>query len=114
MNECAREITWAGGTHVFNLNHRSALLRMQIIGLPGQYGRTPAAAFRRFEEGVYSTDDVERIIEWGLIGGGMSSRDAAAVLDTHVRMKPLASNALVAANILAALFIGAEHADASA
>ena len=43
---------------------------MQVIGLPGQYGNTPAACFRRFEEGVYSISDVERVIEWGLIGGG--------------------------------------------
>ena len=114
MNECAREVTWAGGKHVFNLNHRSVSLRMQVIGLPGQYGSTPAAAFRRFEEGIYSADDVERLIEWGLIGGGMSQREAKTLLDAHVRMKPLAANAILAANILTTLFIGAEHADASA
>lgn len=114
MSDSAREITWAGGTHVFDLNHKSALLRMQVIGLPGQYGNTPAACFRRFEEGVYSIGDVERIIEWGLIGGGKTSRAASQIVDDHVRGKPLAANAILAMNVLTALFVGAENADASA
>lgn len=114
MNECAREITWAGGKHVFNLNDKGVLLRMQVIGLPGQYGNTAAAAFRRFEESAYSGDDVERIIEWGLIGGGTSSPDAKLIVDQHVRGKPLATNAMLAMNVLIALFVGADHADASA
>lgn len=114
MNECAREITWAGGKHLFNLNDKRVLLMMTVRGLPGQYGNTPAACFKRFEEGIYSIDDIERVIELGLIGGGMSARAANDLLNAHVRQKPLASNAMLAANVLIALFIGAEHADASA
>lgn len=98
------EISWAGGKHAFNLNDKGIRLRMQVIGLPGVYGNTGAACLRRFEEGIYSIDDVERIIEWGLIGGGMSSREASELLDAHVRLKPLAANAIVAAAILSSLF----------
>lgn len=114
MSDSARTITWAGGTHIFDLNHKDALLRMQVIGLPGQYGNTPAACFRRFEEGVYSISDVERVIEWGLIGGGTASCVATKIVHDHVRGKPLGSSALLAMNVLTALFFGADHADANA
>lgn len=114
MNECAREITWAGGKHVFNLNDKHVRLRMQVIGLPGVFGNTPAACLRRLQEDAYSTDDLERIIEWGLIGGGMSPREAEALLDAHVRMNPVAPNAMLAAVILGAFFTGEVNADASA
>lgn len=114
MTESARTINWAGGSHTFDLADKRAASRLQVIGLPGQYGNTATAAFQRFEQGVYSIDDVERIIEWGLIGGGMSSLDAKQIVDLHVRGKPIATNAMLAMNILTALFIGAEHADASA
>lgn len=114
MSESARTITWAGGTHVFDLNHKDALLRMQVIGLPGQYGNTPTACFRRFEEGVYSISDVERVVEWALIGGGTAPREAAKIVQDHVRGKPLGPSAMLAMNVLTALFVGADHADASA
>ncbi|MFZ5678500.1 MAG: GTA-gp10 family protein [Pseudomonadota bacterium] len=114
MSECARDITWAGGKHVFDLGDPRVRLMMQVRGLPGQYGNTPAACFRRFEEGVYSTEDVERVIELGLIGGGLLRGEAEQLLDAHVRAKALAPNAMLAMNVLTALFVGAENADASA
>lgn len=106
MSECAREITWAAGTHTFDLNDKRVLLMMQVLGF------SPAASFRRFQDEVYSPEDVERIIEFGLIGGGMSRGEARAIIEAHVNGKPLMANALLAANVLAALFVGA--ADASA
>ena len=112
MNECAREIAWAGGKHVFNLNDKSALLRMQVMGLRGHNGNTPAACLSRFENSAYSIDDVERIIEWGLIGGGTKPSDARTLVAEHVREKPLAANAVIAFEVLAALFIGAANANA--
>ena len=112
MNECAREITWAGGKHVFNLNDKRILLMMQVRGLPGQYGNTPLACLRRFEEQTYSIDDVERVMELALMGGGMSRQAANALLDIHVRCKPIGPNAVIAFEVLAALFIGAANASA--
>lgn len=112
MTESARTINWSGGSHTFDLADKRAAIRLQVIGLPGQYGNTAAAAFRRFEEGAYSVHDVERLIEWGLIGSGMPSPDAKQIIEQHVSGKPLAPNAMLAMNILTALFVGAENADA--
>jgi hypothetical protein len=49
---------------------------------------------------------VERVLELGLIGAGMSERDADALLNQHVRRQPIADNAGVAAGLLVALFMG--------
>ena len=65
---------------------------------------------KRFEEGVYATDDVERILELALCGGGMPAREVDVLLNEHVRNKPVGPNAVVAFEVLAALFVGAAHA----
>lgn len=105
--ECARVINWAGGTHTFNLNHPWVRNVLSFRGIPGPNGDTPAACFSRFDAGNYSIDDVERVIELGLIGGGMTKREAGTLLDAHVRGKPVAPNALIAIEVLAAMFVGA-------
>lgn len=101
------EITWAGGTHVFDVRSRrvSWMLLQAQHPFPGQYGDTPAACLKRFEEAVYAPDDVERVIRIGLVGGGMSEDEADALVMEHVRGKPLAPNANVAFEVLAALFV---------
>ena len=106
-NECARTITWAGGTTIFNLNDRWVRNVLSYRGIPGPNGSTPSAVLSRFEAGSYSIDDVERVLELGLIGGGMTRREADAVLDAHVRGKPLAPNVMIASEVLVALFVGA-------
>jgi hypothetical protein len=110
-----KEITWAGGTHPFDLNSRrvSWMLQQAQHPFPGQYGDTPAAAFKRFDEGVYSPDDILNVIRIGLIGGGKSETEADVLLSEHVRGQPLAKNAVTAFEILAALFIGANDAGTS-
>ena len=75
MNEaskCARIVTWAGGTHTFDLSHPYVWNVLSIRGLPGPNGATPVACLARFDSGTYSLDDVERVLELGLIGGGGS------------------------------------------
>lgn len=130
MNECGKEIEWAGGKHPFNLSHPRVLdvlkgnrRKMCAVGydgliqlepLVGQYGETPAACLRRFEEGVYSIDDVERVMLYGLWGGGMGIAAANDLINNYVRGKPISRNAVVAYGVIAALFVGAENADASA
>ena len=112
-DKCARVITWAGGSHTFNLNHPWVRNVLSFRGLPGPNGDTPAACLSRFDESNYSIDDVERVLELGLIGGGMSRRDADAVLAAHVRCKPLAPNVMIAIEVLAALFVGDANAPAA-
>lgn len=126
MNECAKEIEWAGGKHVFNLNHprvldviagnrsrhfaRTHTGALPLLPLQGQYGDTPAAALRRFEEGCYGISDIERVILYGLWGGGMGFAAADDLVEQHVRNKPLHRNAVIAYGVLSNLFVGAEHA----
>ena len=113
-DDCAREIVWAGGTHIFSLNHPWVKRFLSVRGLPGQFGDTPAACLRRFHETVQSDADVERIMELGLIGGGLTRPEASALLDQHVRGKPIAPNALIAFQVIAALFVGEADGNAAA
>lgn len=104
-----REITWAGGTHKFDLGHPWT---RRVISWRGINGHGPAALLARFGADSYSPDDVERVIELGLIGGGMPERDVDASLDAHVRGKPMATSVALASAILATLLVGADNADA--
>lgn len=111
-----KTITWAGGAHAFDLTTRRVAWRLLQAQhpFPGQYGSTPAACLRRFDESVYAPDDVERVIRIGLIGGGLSEAEADALVAEHVRGKPLAPNAAVAFEVLASLFVEAADAGTSA
>jgi Phage tail tube protein, GTA-gp10 len=125
LHECARRLTWAGGTHVFNLADdfvlkvmagalcpmpTALLLRGDYMNkgcFAGQFGDTPSAAMKRFNEGVYSLQDVEHIIELGLIGGGdVTVAEAVDLVDEHVRGRAIGPSAQLAFEIIAALFVG--------
>ncbi|TAI63460.1 gene transfer agent family protein [Bradyrhizobium sp. Leo170] len=110
---CARTIVWSGETYILNLSHKWV---RRVLGYRGINGRPPAAVLLGFETGAYTVDDVERILELGLIGSGMDERDADKLLDQHVRGKPIAANAVIAFEVLAALFVGKvqTNVDASA
>jgi len=105
-NKCAATINWAGGSHIFDLSHPWVWNVLSIRGLPGPNGSTPAACFKRFDDGTYSTDDVERVVELGLIGGGATRREADQLLTDHVRGKPVLPSYALAMQVLAALFVG--------
>jgi len=125
-NPCARQIKFAGELRTFNLNDptilsviaggndlRNMTLTMKFAGrspLAGQHGDTPAACLKRFLETSYSVSDIENVIALGLIGGGISTEDAYALVEEHVKGQPLAANALIASEVIAALFVGAEAA----
>jgi len=113
-SDCARELEWSGGKHVFNLGHPWVRNVLSIRGLPGQFGDTPAGCLKRFDESVFSLDDVALILELALVGGGLSRADAAKLIDRHVSDQPVAPNAVIAFQVLAALFIGKEQANADA
>jgi hypothetical protein len=105
-SKCARAVTWAGGSHTFDLSHPWVWSVLSIRGLPGPNGATPVACLARFDSGSYSLDDVERVLELGLIGGGASRQEAGKLLNDHVRGKPILPNALLAMQVLSALFVG--------
>ncbi|SFN02463.1 Phage tail tube protein, GTA-gp10 [Bradyrhizobium sp. Rc3b] len=126
INPCARQIKFAGEVRTFNLNDSTVLatiaggqdlrnlqLLMKFGGrrpLGGQFGDTPAACLRRFLEQVYSVSDIENVIALGLIGGGMAADEAFQLVKEQVTGKPLAGNALIASEVISALFVGAAEA----
>lgn len=112
LDECARELAFAGGKYVFNLNEKRTRLILQHRGLPGQFGNTPGACLKRFENSVYGIEDVERVLELGLLGGGTPPREVERLLNEHVRSKAIAPNAEIAVQVLVALFTGAAVASA--
>lgn len=113
MSDCGQELTWAGGTHRFDLNHPWVRNVLNVRGLPGDNGTSPAACLRRFEEGSYTENDVARVLELGLIGGGLSRTDAARLVNEHVRNSPIMPSAIVAFAVLQSLFLGKVTADGS-
>lgn len=106
---CALSVTWGEGTYSLSLNHPWVRSVLGFRGLPGPNGNSPAACLARFEAGTYSTEDVERVLELGLIGAEMSESDADKLLDQHVRGKPIATNAGTAAAVLVGLFVGTSN-----
>jgi hypothetical protein len=103
---CTRQAQFGDGNYQLSLNSVWVRKVLDIRGLHGANGTTPAACLARFEAGTYSSTDVERVIELALLGGGLSERDTEAVLDAHVRDKPIAANAQIAASVLVGLFVG--------
>lgn len=113
MSDCGQVLTWGGGTHRFDLNHPWVRNVLNVRGLPGDNGTSPAACLRRFEEGLYSENDVTRVLELGLIGGGLSRAEAENLVKDHVRNKPIMPAAVVAFAVLQSLFLGKVPADDS-
>jgi hypothetical protein len=96
---CAREIVWGEQTYTLNLNHPWVRKVLSLRGI---------------KTGNYSIEDVERVLELGLIAS-MPEREADKLLDAHVRNQPIAPNATIAADLLLALYTGKPaNANASA
>jgi hypothetical protein len=108
---CAREIVWGEQTYTLNLNHPWV---RKVLSLRGINGKPPVTLLLGFETGNYSIEDVERVLELGLIAS-MPEREADKLLDAHVRNQPIAPNATIAADLLLALYTGKPaNANASA
>src|SRR5690348_12814841 len=107
IDQCAREVTWGAQTYPLNLNSKWVRNVLSYRGLPGPNGiSSPADCLSRFESGNYSIEEVERILELGLIGAGMNEQETDQLIEAHVRRQPIANNAGVAAGLLVALFVG--------
>ncbi|UVO33797.1 gene transfer agent family protein [Bradyrhizobium arachidis] len=111
IDPCARTITWGNQTYSLNLNHPWV---RNVLSWRGVNGKPPAALLLGFETAAYTTEDVERILELGLIGAGMNEREADKLLSTHARSKPIAVNARAAAELLIGLYAGKPDDNASA
>ncbi|GAB9248264.1 GTA-gp10 family protein [Bradyrhizobium diazoefficiens] len=98
--EATQEISWAT-PFTFDLHHPWV---RRVISWRGINGRPPAAVLTGFVNNTYSPEDVDRVIELGLIGGGMPERDVEALLDGHVRGRPIIPNLTIATAVLASLF----------
>lgn len=107
IDECARTVNFGETEYKLTLNHPWVRNVLNYRGIPGENGSSLASVTNRFESVAYSIEDVERILELGLIGGGMSEKDADAVLNQHVRGQPLVDNAGIATGLVVALFMGA-------
>lgn len=103
-DNASKPIKWAGGEHAFTLNHPWVKSYLKIRGLPGENGSSPAACWTRFEQGNYTPDDIERVIYLGLIGAGLTMREADDLIERHVKGRPVLENGDTAAWILATLF----------
>ena len=103
-------VKWAGGEHPMTLRQKWVACYLEIRGLPGDYGSTPAACYKRFEQGVFAASDVEQVIRLGLIGGGATMRQADDLVDRFVRSRPVMENHETAITVLATLFAEREAA----
>jgi Phage tail tube protein, GTA-gp10 len=127
---CGRRMKWAGGEHDFDLGNERALriltgadsssMRYSLTygsglqnegPLPGQYGTTPAACLKRFQESIYSIGDVEHIIRIGLYGGGLDLIEADDLVQKHVHGQPIGPCATLAFEVLAGLFVGVTNSE---
>lgn len=90
----ARDITWAGGEHSFDLRieHLRALQDLCDAG--------PQWILERLGSGRWMVDDIVSTIRLGLEGGGVSKEDARKLVKKHVEDRPLTLSVVTARAIL--------------
>ncbi|QDM16743.1 gene transfer agent family protein [Tardiphaga sp. vice352] len=100
-----KPMIWSGGEHVFNLNHPWVRSVISIRGLPVS-GSTPTACYQRFVNDLYSSEDIDRVIFLGLVGGGLSLKEADDLVGRFVRDRPVLENVKIAFYALRTYFDG--------
>lgn len=96
---------WCGETRHFRLTVGGILELEQKCAAP--FG----TVFARVNSGDYHVTDLLQVVRLGLIGGGLSPRDAAAAMEMHAfPARPLAELHTVARIVLAAAVVGFEVA----
>jgi len=113
-DDCARVLQWAGGENYFTLNHPYVLRSLEgdMGTLMGPDGKVNAnkpgeiiSRLKRFENNTYSLRDVSDTIWHGLYYD-VGRKEADRLIAAHVAGKPIAENALLAYQLLTALFVG--------
>lgn len=90
----ARDITWAGGEHSFDLRieHLRALQDLCDAG--------PQWILGRLGSGQWMVDDVVSTIRLGLEGGGLAKEDARKLVRKFVEDQPLTQAVVTARTVL--------------
>lgn len=98
-----REIVWANGPNIFNIQQLGLLLDLEAKCDAGL-----AVIMARLEGGAWRVADVRETIRLGLIGGGMDPKAAHAVVLRHVDANPhgYAPSALVAYEVVRQAMFG--------
>lgn len=80
----------------------------ELIQLQEKLGVGPNVAATRLLQGEWLVEDVRETVRLGLIGGGMSQRDAFDLVGRCIREGHLLDYAAIAANLLFAALAGIE------
>ncbi|QIA23102.1 gene transfer agent family protein [Mesorhizobium sp. AA22] len=62
--------------------------------------------FRQIYSGTYRLDVIREVIRTGLIGGGATTQEAAALIKTYFDHEPLTEHAALALEVLGAILFG--------
>lgn len=95
----AEEIVWAGGEHPFRLGIG------ELRAIEQKCDAGCAVVLMRLLSSQFKIDDVYQPIRLGLIGGGMSERDAQKTLDAALDVASPYALAIPAAEILRRFFM---------
>ncbi len=96
-----RVIIWEGGEDTFCLAKVGLIFELEEKCRAGI-----SAVQMRIETAQWGLNDIREPIRLGLIGGGMAPDKAMAAVKRHVDEKPLASNVLLAYEIIKAVLVG--------
>lgn len=98
----SKRITWVGGEHDF------ALRIGELRALQDARDAGPEEILNRLRIGTWRVDDVIQVVRWGLVGGGMTAKDAAQLVTPLVDLHPLAHFKIVAQAVLFHAMTGPE------
>lgn len=95
----------------FGDGERSFALNDQMIAeLERQTGTGIGSLFLRLTRSDFRLNDLTEVIRLGLIGGGTSPEDAARLVETYARHRPIAEVLPLALDVLDARWNGTEAA----
>lgn len=101
----ALTLVWPGGEDSFRLN----IATLRAIEQRSNAGL--AVILTRLLSGTWYLDDVYSVIRLGLIGGGMSEKDAQLKMELALETHSLYALTIVAAHILQHFIMWEEHDD---
>jgi len=95
------ELTWADGTHKFNIAKIKSVLELEEKCEAGV-----AEIFARIRDGRWKFNDIRETLRLGLIGGGMMPDKALSLVQRYCDDRPWAESLQPAMLILMAAMVG--------